>query len=214
MALVRTAPRADVCNSAAYSGALYNSLDAVQPTAIVLHGPTSSGKSTLAKALQATAPIPAFHISLDAFVTMSNRADMRSDEEREQAYQIHCENLRSTLTRVVDTQFDIILDVVLRDDKELEACLRVLSRRPTYVVRVWAPLPLLEQREQSREDRGVGMAREQFGHPAYERTYDLTVDTSTCSPAEGAATIRRFIAEQRLTGQSIGPPAAAADFRR
>jgi chloramphenicol 3-O phosphotransferase len=88
----------------------------MHPTAIVLHGPTSAGKTTLAKALQATAPLPAFHVSLDAFVTMSNRRDMRSDEERAKAYKLHCENLRATLRRMVQTEFDIILDLVLRDE--------------------------------------------------------------------------------------------------
>jgi chloramphenicol 3-O phosphotransferase len=171
----------------------------MQPSAIVLHGPTSSGKSSLAKALQANAAIPAFHISLDAFVTMANRGDMRSEEERELAYHIHCENLRSTLARVVKTDFEIILDLVLRDAVEFDACLRVLSPRPTCLVRVWAPISVLEAREQTRQDRGVGMAREQFEHPAYKRPYDLEVDTSTCTTAEGAAVIRRFIA-QRLTG--------------
>jgi len=145
---------------------------------------------------------------------MANRGDMRSEQEREHAYHIHCENLRSTLSRIVDTQFEIILDVVLRDDTEFDACLRVLSRRPTYVVSVRAPLPVLEAREQIREDRGTGMALEQFAHPAYERTYDLTIDTSTCTPADGAAAIRRFVAGQRLTDQSSGPPEAAADFKR
>src|SRR5688572_24571674 len=130
---------------------------------------------------------------------MANRGDMRSEEERELAYQIHCENLRSTLARVVKTDFEIILDLVLRDTVEFDACLRVLSTRPTCLVRVWAPISVLEAREQTREDRGVGMAREQFEHPAYKRRYDLEVDTSTCTIAEGAAVIRRFIA-QRLTG--------------
>jgi chloramphenicol 3-O phosphotransferase len=189
-------------------------LDAVQPNAIVLHGPTSSGKSSLAKALQANAASPAFHISLDAFVTMANRGDMRSEEERELAYHIHCENLRSALARVVNTDFEIILDLVLRDTVEFDSCLRVLSPRPTYVVRVWAPISVLEAREQTREDRGGGMAREQFEHPAYKRTYDFEVDTSACTPVQGAAAIRRFMAEQRLTGQSSGPPGAAADFQR
>jgi chloramphenicol 3-O phosphotransferase len=189
-------------------------LDAVQPKAIVLHGPTSSGKSSLAKALQANAAIPAFHISLDAFVTMANRDDMRSEEDRHLAYHIHCENLRSTLARVVKTNFEIILDLVLRDTEEFEACLRVLSPRPTYVVRAWAPISVLEAREQTREDRGVGMAREQFEHPAYKRTYDFYVDTSTCTPAQGAAAIRGFMATQRLTGKCSGPPGAAADFQR
>ena len=166
------------------------------PSAIVLHGPTSSGKSSLAKALQANAQIPAFHVALDAFVTMANRGTMRSDEEREQAYGIHCENLRSTLARVVHSQFEIILDLVLRDVAELDSCLRVLAPRPTYLVRVWAPLAVLEAREIAREDRGVGMVREQFEHPAYRRTYDVAIDTSTCTPAEGAAAIRRFISER------------------
>ena len=85
------------------------------PTAIFLHGTTDARASpSIAKALQATAPVPAFHISLDAFPTMSNRCDMRSDAERAQAYSIHCENLRSTLARVVQTHFDIVLDLVLR----------------------------------------------------------------------------------------------------
>jgi chloramphenicol 3-O phosphotransferase len=171
----------------------------VQASAIVLHGATSSGKSSLAKALQANAAIPAFHISLDAFVTMANRGDMRSEEEREQAYHIHCDNLRSTLARVVNTDFEIILDLVLRDTAEFDACLRILSPRPTCVVRVWAPISVLEEREKRREDRGIGMARDQFEHPAYKRAYDFDIDTSTCSPVQGAAAIRRFI---------------AADFRR
>ena len=184
------------------------------PTAIILHGTTSSGKSSIAKALQATAPVPAFHISLDAFVTMSNRRDMRSDAERGQAYGIHCENLRSTLARVAHTQFDIVLDLVLRDQTEMDACLQVLRGRPTYVVRVWAPLDVLEQRERSRGDRAPGMAREQIDHPAYQRPYDLEVDSSLCTPEEGAAAVRRLIREQpRLTCQSSGQPAASADFQ-
>jgi chloramphenicol 3-O phosphotransferase len=168
----------------------------MQPTVIVLHGTTSAGKSTLARALQATAPVPAFHICLDAFVTMSNRGDMRSDEERLQAYHIHCENLRSTLARVADTPFDIILDLVLRDEAQLDACLQVLCRRSVYTVRVWAPLNILEERERTRQDRAVGMAREQVGHPAYNRAYDLTIDTSTCTPEQGAAAIRRLMRER------------------
>jgi chloramphenicol 3-O phosphotransferase len=167
-------------------------------TAIVLHGTTSAGKSSLAKALQATAPAPAFHISLDAFVTMSNRRDMRSDEERDQAYRIHCENLRSTLTRVVESPFDIIVDLVLRDEAELDACLKVLQVRPMYLVSVWAPLHILEERERFRDDRATGMAREQFGHPAYNRKYDLAVDTSAVTPEQGAAAIRAFIKDRNL----------------
>jgi chloramphenicol 3-O phosphotransferase len=170
--------------------------DAMQPTAIVLHGPTSAGKTTLAKALQATSAVPAFHVSLDAFVTMSNRRDMRSDGERAEAYKLHCENLRSTLTRIVQTEFDIILDLVLRDEAELQACLTALSGRPTYIIGVSAPLQVLEARERARPDRASGIAKEQVADPVYKRRYDLMLDTSRTSPEAGASAVRKLVSEK------------------
>jgi chloramphenicol 3-O phosphotransferase len=167
----------------------------MEPAAIVLHGPTSAGKSSLARALQDSAAVPAFHVALDAFVTMSRRRDMRSAEEQRHAYHIHCDNLRSALARLVQSQFEIIVDLVLRDESELHACLRILSGRPMYLVGVWAPLDVLEERECRRDDRASGMAREQINHPAFGRDYDVVIDTSMCTPMEGAAVIRRFIGE-------------------
>lgn len=168
-------------------------LDVMKPAVIVLHGPTSAGKSSLARALQDSASVPAFHVTLDAFVTMSRRGDMRSPEEVRQAYHIHCENLRSALARLLNTQFEIVVDLVLRDEAELEETFRVLSGRPVYLVGVQAPLRILEERERHREDRGAGMAREQSASPAFSRNYDLVIDTSTLSPEDGAIAIRNFV---------------------
>ena len=165
----------------------------MKPAVIVLHGPTSAGKSSLARALQDTASVPAFHVALDAFVTMSRRRDMRSPEEIRQAYHLHCENLRSVLGRVVETEFELVVDLVLRDETELEDTFRVLSRRPVYLVSVKAPLEVLEERERRREDRGPGMAREQYENPAFRRNYDLVIDTSKHSPESGAVAIRDFV---------------------
>jgi chloramphenicol 3-O phosphotransferase len=163
------------------------------PAAIVLHGPTSAGKTSLAKALQATAPSPAFHIALDAFVCMSNRRDMRSDAQRAEAYKLHCENFRATLARVVRTDFEIIADLVLRDEAELQACLQALSVRATYLIGVTAPLDVLEARERSRDDRAAGIAREQIADPVYQRQYDLVLDTSQLSPEACATAVRKLI---------------------
>lgn len=165
----------------------------MEPVVIVLHGPTSAGKSSLARALQDTASVPAFHVALDAFVPMSRRRDMRSPEEIRQAYHLHCENLRSVLARVGGTEFELVVDLVLREENELEDTLRVLSRRPVYLVGVKAPLAVLEERERHREDRGPGLAREQHGNPAFRRDYDLVIDTSNHSPASGAVAIRDFV---------------------
>jgi len=166
----------------------------MSPTAIVLHGTTSAGKSSIARALQANSSTPVFHIALDAFACMSNRGDMRSDAERDQAFRLHCQSLRSTLRNVAASHFDIVLDLVLRDEEEFAACLSALSSRPTFVIGVWCPLGVLEEREGAREDRAKGMAREQFGHPAYERAYSMKIDTSSISSEEAARAIREFVA--------------------
>lgn len=110
------------------------------PAAIVLHGATSAGKSSLAAALQDAAAVP--------------------------------------------------------------AC------RPTYFVSVRAPLAVLEARERGRTDRAAGMARAQIDHPAYLRHHDLVIDTSVCSATEGAALVRRYVAEY-LRSSSDGPGALA-----
>jgi chloramphenicol 3-O phosphotransferase len=102
--------------------------------AIVLHGPSSAGKSSLAKALQDSFEAPMFHISLDAFVEMSRRRDMRSDEELSQALRIHHLNLQSTLKRVAASHFEIVLDLVLRDTIAFEECISALAPRRTYVI--------------------------------------------------------------------------------
>jgi chloramphenicol 3-O phosphotransferase len=143
--------------------------------------------------LQANASIPAFHISIDAFALMSNQVDMRSDAERDQALKLRCKNLQSTLRNVAASHFDIVLDLVLRDEDEFAACLSALSPRPVFVIGIWCPLDVLEERERARPDRGVGMAREQFGHPAYDREYAMKVDTSQVSPEAAARAIREYV---------------------
>ena len=168
----------------------------MKPTAIVLHGPTSVGKSSLGKALQDSSDIPAFHVSLDAFVEMSRRRDMRSNDELNSALRLHYPNFQSVLKRVAASHFEIVVDLVLRDTSVLDECISALAPRRTYVIGVSCPLDVLEERERARPDRGAGMARSQFGHPAYSRSYSMLLDTSTCTPEEGAGRIRSFINEQ------------------
>ena len=177
----------------------------MKPVAVVLHGPTSAGKSSLARALQQCSDVPTFHVSLDAFVEMSRRRDMRSEDELNQALRLHHFNLQSTLARIAVSHFEIVLDLVLRDQCALDACIAALSPRQTFVIGVTCPLDILEQRERARPDRGEGMARSQFGHPAYSRPYALRIDTSTCTPEEGARRIRatstRCVNDRHRMGQ-------------
>jgi chloramphenicol 3-O phosphotransferase len=178
------------------------------PIAIVLHGTTSAGKSSLAKALQDSSDVPVFHISMDAFVEMSRRRDMRSEAELNQALRLHQQNLQLTLRRVAESHFDIVLDLVLRDEAQFSACLEALSSRPTFVIGVYCPLEVLEERERIRADRAPGMARSQIGHPAYDRAYSMKLDTSKVTPEEGARMIRNFVQAQIAPNTAVNPDAA------
>jgi chloramphenicol 3-O phosphotransferase len=178
------------------------------PTAIVLHGTTSAGKSSLAKALQDNSEMPVFHISMDAFVEMSRRCDMRSESELNQALKLHYQNLQSTLRRVAKSHFDIVLDLVLRDEAEFAACLDALAPRPTFVIGVRSPLDVLEERERTRDDRTNGMATSQFGHSAYERAYSMRLDTSSVTPEEGARVIRDFVRAQTMPNPVVSQAAS------
>ncbi|MEK2606759.1 phosphotransferase-like protein [Burkholderia arboris] len=142
------------------------------------------------RALRDSSDVPVFHISLDAYAELSRRRDMRPDEALDQALRLHPLNLQSTASRVAASHFDIVLDLVLRDTPALDACIAALSPRRTSVVGVSYPWAILEQRERARPDRGEGMARSQIGHPACSRPYSMRIDTSTCSPEEGAHRIR------------------------
>jgi chloramphenicol 3-O phosphotransferase len=166
----------------------------MHPTSIILHGPSSSGKSSLAKALQGLWLSPMLHVDMDAFELMAEGTKLTTPNERREAFRVHCANLQATLRNIAASPFSLVLDFVLRDAHQFANCLDALSGRKTHVVGVKCTLDALEKRELQRGDRHIGLARSQFDHPEYARPYDLVVDTTTLSPSEGARAIWDFVA--------------------
>lgn len=178
----------------------------MQPVSIIIHGPSSSGKTSLARSLQALWPDPLFHVDLDAFELMSEGTRLSGWEERRQAFRLHCANLQATLRNIAATQFSLVLDFVLRDSAQFTRCLDALSGRPVYVVGVRCDLEVMESRERQRGDRDIGLSRAQFAHSEYSRSYDVVIDTTRLTPEDGAKLIWKFVAE-RLGGTSDGAAA-------
>ena len=169
----------------------------MNPTSIILHGPSSSGKSSLAKALQRLWPLPMLHVDLDAFELMAEGTKLMTVAERREAFRVHCANLQATLRNIAATQFSLVLDFVLRDAQQFANCLNALSSRSVHVIGVKCDLQSLEARELQRGDRDIGLARTQFGHSEYARSYDQVVNTTTLSPDEGAQRIWNFVAAKQ-----------------
>jgi chloramphenicol 3-O phosphotransferase len=166
-------------------------------TSIILHGPSSSGKSSLAKALQRLWPSPMLHVDLDAFELMAEGTTLTTVDELRAAFRVHCANLQATLRNISASQFSLVLDFVLRDAQQFANCLDALSARSVYLIGVKCDLLALEAPELQRGDRDIGLARAQIGHPEYDRSYDLVIDTTTLSPSEGAQMIWDFVVSEQ-----------------
>lgn len=179
----------------------------MQPIAIVLHGPSSSGKSSLAKALQAASCSPIFHVDFDVFECMTEYANFSANTERNYIWMLHCQNVRSTLISLAESPYDLIFDTVLRNQGAFDNFMHALcERRPTYVIGVSCELEILEQRERNRGDRDLGLARRQIDHPEYSKPYSMRIDTTSLSPTEGADIIRQFVRDHPGASYPVAQP--------
>jgi chloramphenicol 3-O phosphotransferase len=144
----------------------------------LLNGASSSGKSSIGRALLPLLPDPWFFVPADAIGAM-----------------------RSTVhTRVLDDGAlasagnDVIMDYPLSERWRLEDLLDVLRGYDVTLVEVRCAPEELERRERERGDRPVGLARSQaevYGHG----DFDIAVDTTNTGPETCAETIAKALGE-------------------
>jgi chloramphenicol 3-O phosphotransferase len=151
---------------------------------ILLNGASSSGKTTLARALQAKWDSPLLHLGIDttigmlpaAYVGMGPRscegfefyydADDRGPVVRVRSGPV-ARKLGASIARTVALLaaegHDLVLDYVILETKDLVPFLQELGPFRVYFVGVRCDLGTLEARELSRGDRMLNLARPQHG---------------------------------------------------
>ena len=155
---------------------------------ILLNGPSSSGKSTLAKALQQLIADKRSEryevVSIDDFLKMSPTETIYEDDVFEISEDL-CKRAREAL----ETADGIIIDHVITSKRIFEHLIENLSPYPMRLVRITCPLPLLKERELARGDRSPGSAEASVEYLYPKKGYDLVVDTGKESPAENTLLI-------------------------
>ena len=155
----------------------------MDPKAILLNGPSSSGKSTLAAALKKICPEFAV-VSIDEFLEMTAQRNIYEDD----VYEIMPALCEKT-TRLLETGQSVIIDHVIISERIFTQMIETLAGYPVLTVRVTCPAEELRRREQARGDRYAGMAEisEEFLYP--KEGYGLTVESFSASPEENARQI-------------------------
>jgi chloramphenicol 3-O phosphotransferase len=190
-------------------------MEAVRGRVIVLNGTSSSGKSTLARALQACLDGPWLVVGIDTVVFALPRAWLNpplwSDvfryvptdgDDPTVPFRIETgalghrlvEGLHRMVASLADAGLSVIVDHVLLEAAWLPDLADRLAGHGVLFVGVRCPLEVVVRREAERRDRTIGQAAAQFDVVHRAGGYDLEVDTSELDPDAAAAVIAGSVA--------------------
>jgi len=167
-------------------------------TILFLNGASSSGKSSIAKALQAMTEQPCFHLCIDDYLGALQKDlwDRQEIVRREWPHIIA--GFHAAAAAIARTGNLVIVDDVLEKEPPwIENLLTLFEGLDVLFVGVHCPLAELERRERARGDRKRGMARLQFDQVHAQALYDVEVDTAELSPQACAKRIVDCMAAQQ-----------------
>jgi chloramphenicol 3-O phosphotransferase len=178
----------------------------VSATIVLLNGPGSVGKGSVAKALQEIAREPFLHLAMDAFLDMLPAAYwdhdeglrfVRHEEDGKAAVEVTSgpvserllAGMRVAVRALAAAGNSVIVDEVA-ERPAIDEYRRLLRPYRLLTIGLHAPLAILEERERARGDRAVGLARWQVDRIHRGQHYDLEIDTASATAADCAQQIK------------------------
>ena len=157
---------------------------------VLLNGPSSSGKTTVARATRDLVGQNCVVLSIDDLYPVVH-PKRRNDW---QLFLSLSQVLFTSAAAFGNLGFDVVLDTVFERPECHHAYVTACGPLHPLLARVECPLEVLIERERKRGDRRIGLAADQFTriHGGYD--YDLSVDTSVQSPELCARTIANALA--------------------
>lgn len=162
---------------------------------ILLNGPSSSGKSTLARRVQAALDVPFLHLSSDQLVD-GGALPVRRDASGPFAWvgtmrPRFFDGFHRCIPAMASAGNDLIVDHIIEYPAWRAQLARMLAGYDVFLVGVHCALDELERRELARGDRRAGEGR---AHLAENRihdiaAYDLEVDTTSGATDQVAAAV-------------------------
>lgn len=184
-------------------------------TIIFLNGAGSSGKTSIAKAIQILANEPYIALGIDSLINMMPAKYLAFGEKSSEGFEFitkhedgkiitNCQagelgkQIIDILPKIcnifAESKINIIIDEVILSDQTYQKYLNTLSAYKIYFIGVDCDLEIMEEREILREDRVIGLSRAQYNIVHSKKyKYDLIINTSIKSPFANAKEILEFI---------------------
>lgn len=156
---------------------------------ILLNGPSSSGKSSIGRAMLPLLDEPWFLVPVDVISGLRSTVHRNSldDADVEAMLSRTRRGYHRTVAALASTGNNVIMDYPLSEPWRLADLLVVLDGCDVTLVDVACSPKELERREGHRGDRPMGLATSQRVYEHADR--DLTIDTTTSPPDECARAI-------------------------
>lgn len=187
-------------------------MDKKKGRVIYLNGVSSSGKTTIAENFRQQAKEPFLYLGLDTFIEMiplgyfgfyDTAADYMQQklifDDGHPLVELFygskgmglIETMYKTVTNLVEAGMDVVFDDVYWD---LKLPAEIMKNIEVYLVSVYAPLNVLEEREIKRATRAQGVARWQFPKIyTPNRVYDMELDTARLSVEQSVEKINQML---------------------
>jgi chloramphenicol 3-O phosphotransferase len=155
---------------------------------ILLNGPSSVGKSTIARVLQARLDEPFWHVSIDHF---RDAGMLPLDRIRDGGFDwavmrpAFFDGFHRCLPALAGAGNNLIVEHIVETRAWMDRLVELLAPFDVFFVGLHCPLPELERREAERGDRRIGESRSDFAVVHGFGVYDLELDASL--PPEGNA---------------------------
>ena len=161
--------------------------------AILLNGTSSSGKTTLATALQRAMPEPVLYVSNDNFIFMTPAHVLKDDSARPKVLMPLLSAFHRSLPLIAGCGFPMIIDHVIERWDWMDEIAEALRGFDVYFVKVECPLEELERRESARGDRQVGLAKMQMEWVHRHGDYDAEVNTFSQTLEANVETLKQLL---------------------
>ncbi len=182
---------------------------------IVLNGTSSSGKTSIIRALQQVMDEPYLEAGFDKYLWMLpakflkrplyldvldyDRMEFEGEvlqvlRARRIAFQF-VSGMHHAAVAMVKAGNNLIIDHLFFEPKWVQECAELFSDQWALLVGVRCPLEIINEREKQRGDRTPGIAPGHYHLIHQLGIYDLEVDTSVLSAMECALKIKKYIDE-------------------